>query len=282
MSTLTVSDMAAAIKAEHLAARAAGETFIEHAIKAGHLLIDAKAKFPHGQWLPWLEANCDISERMSQHYMRLARNIPKLTASKAKSISDLTLTKALEHLGHKSRQPLKAVPPIPAPVERVAGDDIKADTAVSADVDFATVENKPEVVEIDIDADELRAQADALEIQAQAKRRLADEYDAAQERGEVAKQGNIPDQNVSKLADIGVSAKDIHEARQIRDADAAEIEPDPRAFVEPDPKRRKRRESWRLSFMYAFDDALTIEDVEWVMARLTWQLRTGYFNDGAA
>ena len=31
-----------------------------------------------------------------------------------------------------------------------------------------------------------RAQADALEIEAQAKRRLADEYDAAQERGEVA------------------------------------------------------------------------------------------------
>ena len=31
-----------------------------------------------------------------------------------------------------------------------------------------------------------RAQADALEIEALAKRRLADEYDAAQERGEVA------------------------------------------------------------------------------------------------
>jgi hypothetical protein len=31
-----------------------------------------------------------------------------------------------------------------------------------------------------------RAQADALEIEAKAKRRLADEYDAAQERGEVA------------------------------------------------------------------------------------------------
>ncbi|MGY4286143.1 hypothetical protein ACVWXO_005363 [Bradyrhizobium sp. LM2.7] len=35
-----------------------------------------------------------------------------------------------------------------------------------------------------------RAQADALDIEAQAKRRLADEYDAAQARGEVAKQGD--------------------------------------------------------------------------------------------
>jgi hypothetical protein len=34
-----------------------------------------------------------------------------------------------------------------------------------------------------------RAQADALEIEAMAKRRLADEYDAAQLRGEVRKDG---------------------------------------------------------------------------------------------
>lgn len=64
-----------------------------------------------------------------------------------------------------------------------------------------------------------RAQADALEIEAMAKRRLADEYDAAQLRGEVRGQGNIPDENVSTLADIGLTAKDIHEAREIRDAE---------------------------------------------------------------
>jgi len=34
-----------------------------------------------------------------------------------------------------------------------------------------------------------RVQADALEIEAQAKRRLADEYDSAQQRGEVARHG---------------------------------------------------------------------------------------------
>lgn len=68
-----------------------------------------------------------------------------------------------------------------------------------------------------------RAQADALEIEAAAKRRLADEYDAAQERGEVQKRGG---DGSSKLelptaAEIGVSRKDIHEARQIRDAEKA-------------------------------------------------------------
>lgn len=67
-----------------------------------------------------------------------------------------------------------------------------------------------------------RAQAHALEIEAQAKRRLADEYDAAQERGEVrtrADNQHVPLENKLRVADIGISRKDIHEARIIRDAE---------------------------------------------------------------
>jgi hypothetical protein len=66
-------------------------------------------------------------------------------------------------------------------------------------------------------------QADALEIEAQAKRRLADEYDAAQERGEVAKgrPKSIPEQNTFQptVSDIGLTSKEIHEARELRDAE---------------------------------------------------------------
>lgn len=67
-----------------------------------------------------------------------------------------------------------------------------------------------------------RAQADALEIEAGAKRRLADEYDAAQERGEVKTNGG--DRTVPKAnsEDIGLTRKEIHEARIIRDAEVAE------------------------------------------------------------
>lgn len=76
-----------------------------------------------------------------------------------------------------------------------------------------------------------RAQADALLIESEAKRRLADEYDAAQERGEIAKQGqqdrvrdNVPEGNVipTTTAELGLTAKQVHEARQIRDAEAAQ------------------------------------------------------------
>lgn len=54
-----------------------------------------------------------------------------------------------------------------------------------------------------------------------AKRRLADEYDAAQERGEVAGHGGdrkikVPDANLEK---VGLSKREVHEARQIRDAE---------------------------------------------------------------
>lgn len=74
-----------------------------------------------------------------------------------------------------------------------------------------------------------RAQADALEIEAAAKRRLADEYDAAQARGEVARGsvrtdivGTDNDVRPATAADVGLRRDQIHEARQIRDAEAAD------------------------------------------------------------
>lgn len=70
-----------------------------------------------------------------------------------------------------------------------------------------------------------RAQADALEIESLAKRRLADEYDAAQERGEVRKQSDnqaISQSEKAGFADIGLTGKEIHEARQVRDAERAD------------------------------------------------------------
>lgn len=71
-----------------------------------------------------------------------------------------------------------------------------------------------------------RAQADALEIEAAAKRRLADEYDAAQARGEVKRnggdRGSVEDRNTASTADLGLRRDQIHEARQIRDAEVAD------------------------------------------------------------
>jgi hypothetical protein len=68
-----------------------------------------------------------------------------------------------------------------------------------------------------------RAQADALEIEAAAKRRLADEYDAAQVRGEVKRNGGnrstVEDRNTASASDLGLRRDQIYDARQLRDAE---------------------------------------------------------------
>ena len=71
------------------------------------------------------------------------------------------------------------------------------------------------------------AQADALEIESLAKRRLADEYDAGQARGEVRSRADNQHASSEReeavgAADIGLTHKEIHEARAARDAKAAD------------------------------------------------------------
>lgn len=74
----------------------------------------------------------------------------------------------------------------------------------------------------------MRMQAQALRIEARAKERLAEEYDAAQERGEVSKGGGRPDcvadANAvpATAADLGLRRDEIHEARKLRDAERAD------------------------------------------------------------
>lgn len=70
-----------------------------------------------------------------------------------------------------------------------------------------------------------KTQADALIIETRAQCRLADEYDAAQARGDVrghgsSKKSEIPNENlITTLADIGLTSKEVFAARQVRDAE---------------------------------------------------------------
>jgi hypothetical protein len=76
-----------------------------------------------------------------------------------------------------------------------------------------------------------KVMGDALVIEARAQCRLADEYDAAQERGEVQKAGGnrkskiiIPNENNDltvneTVNDIGLTSKQVHAARKVRDAE---------------------------------------------------------------
>ncbi len=113
-SAVVLANLAQRINTEHEAARAAMRKGLQHALNAGELLIEAKAAVPHGEWLPWLETNCSVSERTAQLYMKVARERERLGRESA-SLADLTLEQAAERL---------AKPKPPTLVERPSPDNL--------------------------------------------------------------------------------------------------------------------------------------------------------------
>jgi N6-adenosine-specific RNA methylase IME4 len=92
-----LTDLAARIRAEHEATAVAMQRGVEHAINAGRLLIEAKQIVHRGDWLPWLRDHCQVSERMAQRYMLLARHASELEANTTR-VSDMTVRGALKLL----------------------------------------------------------------------------------------------------------------------------------------------------------------------------------------
>lgn len=95
--TVDLADLAARIRMEHEAAAASRRQGIGHALTAGELLLEAKAKVHHGEWLPWLRHYCGVSERSARRYMQLASHRAEIEAKTA-TVADLTINWALEVL----------------------------------------------------------------------------------------------------------------------------------------------------------------------------------------
>ncbi len=67
------------------------ETIVQSFLEIGNLLIEAKEQLTkHGQWMKWLDIEVNISYRMAERYMQLAR-----TYANSTSVSNLGMTKAL-------------------------------------------------------------------------------------------------------------------------------------------------------------------------------------------
>lgn len=97
-NNLAISDLttlAIQINQEHVNGEAAFKAGIQHALRAGELLLQAKALCPHGEWGQWLKDNCSFSERTAQAYMRVARELPGLTSEKAQRVADLSFRETL-------------------------------------------------------------------------------------------------------------------------------------------------------------------------------------------
>ena len=95
-----LSGLGTEINERHVLAIQHASKALEHAIACGDLLIEAKSKAQHGQWLPWLRQNIGFSERTCQSYMRLAHRVSKQIRSGA---ADLSVRRVLQDLSTPRR-----------------------------------------------------------------------------------------------------------------------------------------------------------------------------------
>jgi Protein of unknown function (DUF3102) len=107
--------LAAQINEKHQACEQALRASVQHALDAGRLLIEAKKRVGHGNWLPWLKANVSVSARTAQAYLKLAKDWPAVEA-KAQRVADLSFRDALSLLGKADAGEETEGEPVPAEV----------------------------------------------------------------------------------------------------------------------------------------------------------------------
>lgn len=85
------------INNEHTLAQQTADKAIEHGKRVGVLLMQVKESLPHGDFLPWLIENVDVSERQAQRYMRNAKGLPA-PIRKTDTVSYLNHGKAIKKI----------------------------------------------------------------------------------------------------------------------------------------------------------------------------------------
>ncbi len=113
----SLAELAEAIPAAHEHANLAAETACAHAYRAGALLIMAKTRVPHGQWLAWIKTCCPgLAIRTVQAYMQLAREgVVRARTPIRNALRICRCDKSLETLATPRENPKPAPPDHPAP-----------------------------------------------------------------------------------------------------------------------------------------------------------------------
>ena len=95
-SQVSLDDLTIRIRDAHLSVVSAINSATDNAVTAGKLLIEAKKQTPHGQWGEFLK-RCDVGERQSQRYMKLAELVEANPTSKS-DLTDLSIEQAIKRL----------------------------------------------------------------------------------------------------------------------------------------------------------------------------------------
>jgi hypothetical protein len=101
-----LDELAAELAAEHQRCEAAYRRALEHALRCGDLLIEAKAQLPRGEWGDWLANNFPASDRTARGYMQLARNRHQI---ERRPVADSGIRAALKELAAPRKEPRPTV-----------------------------------------------------------------------------------------------------------------------------------------------------------------------------
>lgn len=110
LAQTSLDDLAAEIRREHEACEQHARSAVEHAIRAGELLIEAKAQVRHGEWLPWLGVNFPGHYNLASAYMRLARNSQRVVNSSSLRAALKELAEPRADDDDESDEPVPATP----------------------------------------------------------------------------------------------------------------------------------------------------------------------------
>ncbi len=97
----SLTDLAKQISAAHGEALAAARTSLEHARKAGQLLLRVKERLPHGKFMSWVEASCPFKRSTAGNYMRIAKDWQSLQLAEGEPT---TIAGALQQLAEPPRE----------------------------------------------------------------------------------------------------------------------------------------------------------------------------------
>jgi hypothetical protein len=115
------------VRTEHAAIKRSVKDVIDRAMKLGDFLKEKKAQLGHGNFITWVETECEVDRRMAQRYMKAAEGravIEKYKADgqvKSDTMSSLTLTGALRLIAKDKPEPPTAVHSFDKTVERLVG-----------------------------------------------------------------------------------------------------------------------------------------------------------------
>ena len=82
---------AAEIRRLHIEICGELQSTVDKAIHVGELLAEQKESMAHGDWLPWIEANCGFSVRVAQEYMRMYEHRAELKSASLAHLADARL-----------------------------------------------------------------------------------------------------------------------------------------------------------------------------------------------